>query len=134
MKIKAKQYARALHESLKGRQEEQEIRAVIQRFAGQLARHNDLRKAEEVIREYEKLVEAEQGLVRAEVVAADKPDKAILDKIRQYIIEATGANQVEIKDRQDKSLLGGAVIKYGDKVLDASLKSGLEDLRRRMKK
>ena len=39
-----------------------------------------------------------------------------------------------MKEKQNKNILGGVILKYGDKILDGSLKTKLNSLKEELKK
>jgi F-type H+-transporting ATPase subunit delta len=133
MKIAPKQYAQILYELTRGRTKS-EASSIIKDFAKLVARNNDIAILDKIIGEFEKIWNREQGLVHAEVVSAKALDKTSVKKIHDYIIKLLNAKQVELTQKIDENLLGGAIVKYGDKVLDGSLKTKLSELGRAMAK
>lgn len=73
------------------------------------------------IKEYKKI-----GV--ANVVSAIGLDDRWKKKIEQKLLETTGFETMEISYRVDKSLIGGLIIRIGDRVVDSSLKHKLEGL------
>lgn len=51
------------------------------------------------------------------------------DKIEKRLLETTDYEKIEAVYREDESLIGGLVIRIGDRVVDTSVKSRLEELR-----
>ena len=133
MKISAKQYAQALYESLEGKNRN-EIKSVIVEFAKVLAADNGLSKTAEIVEKFNKIYNQEEGIVEAEISSAKKLQKNLLNELAGYIKKISQAKKVEILETEDKNLLGGIVIKFGDKVLDGSLKTKLSLLKKELKK
>ncbi|MFH0972492.1 MAG: F0F1 ATP synthase subunit delta, partial [Patescibacteria group bacterium] len=52
-------------------------------------------------------------------------NETIIKLLSCYIIKLSQVSDVFISESIDKNLLGGFVIKYGDKILDASLRKQL---------
>lgn len=77
---------------------------------------------------FQKLVKKEQGLIEVEITSAIELPEDARDKIRKRIEEAT-SKKVEIKETIDKDIIGGLVLRFGDIIVDGSLKSRLEQLR-----
>ena len=50
-------------------------------------------------------------------------------KIEKRLLDTTDYKKMEITYREDKTLIGGLVIRIGDRVIDTSIKSRLEELR-----
>jgi len=59
-------------------------------------------------------------------------DKETGKLLKNYITGLSGAKEVLVSEKTDKNILGGVIIKYGDKVLDGSLKTSLEELKEKM--
>ncbi len=74
------------------------------------------------------LADAAAGVERAEVVSASPLSDAQKDRLRRALSERTG-RQIELSERVDPSLLGGAVARVGGLVFDGSLRTQLEQLR-----
>jgi F-type H+-transporting ATPase subunit delta len=69
-----------------------------------------------------------QGLVEVQVVTAEPIDDALANRI-QEVLKGTLNQQVELNCVVDKSLIGGLVVKIGDKVYDGSVANKLSRLR-----
>lgn len=52
--------------------------------------------------------------------------------VRQKLLDTTGYLSMEISYIIDKSLIGGMVIRIGDRVVDSSIKSKLEELKKEL--
>jgi len=80
-------------------------------------------------REFDELWKKENRRLDVTVVSAVELDQAIVDKIGQEVERQTG-EAVELSSRVDDSILGGIVLQVGNMVLDASIHSRLEKLRK----
>lgn len=60
-----------------------------------------------------------------EIVTPTGDSSTLRDAVKQYL-ESTLNRTVEIKDRTDPALIGGACITFGDQLIDISVRSGLE--------
>ena len=76
---------------------------------------------------YDKLRADAQGTVEAEVYSAYRLGKEQREKLEAALAKRLGRD-VKITSHVDKSLLGGAVIRAGDLVIDGSLKGRIEKL------
>lgn len=81
----------------------------------------------EVREQFEQLRADHEQRLTAEVVSARKLDSAQQERIRAALAERTGQT-VELVSKTDEQLLGGAVVRAGDRVLDASLQRRLQQL------
>jgi F-type H+-transporting ATPase subunit delta len=78
--------------------------------------------------EFDRLADEAAGRVRAEVVSATPLRDEQRERLRRALAVRTG-KQVELAERVDPSLLGGAVASVGGVVFDGSLRTQLAQLR-----
>lgn len=83
--------------------------------------------AGEIFALFEKKRAAAEGIRAVEVIAAYPLDQAQQEIISKAVSGRVG-RQVEAHSRTDKALIGGAVIRLGDAVIDVSLKGRLQAL------
>ncbi len=134
MRKTSKQYANALYNSVCRDEALPRLSIVIQAFVEILIADNMINQADKIIKEFIKIWNKEKGIVEANIKSTRELDEAQIKSLNIYIKKLAKARIVEIKTAEDKSLLGGIVIRYGDKVLDASLKNRLINLRQEIKK
>ena len=133
MKIKPRQFALSLYEAVDGKTPGQ-VKTVIEKFVELLAEKNMLAKADKIAAEFVKIWNAKRGIVEAEVMSARELNKETIKLLKSYVIKLSGAKEVVVDEQVDKNILGGVVIKYGDKVIDGSLKAQLEELKDKLVK
>jgi ATP synthase F1 delta subunit len=80
-------------------------------------------------REFERLWKKENRLIDVTVTSAAELDPAVVGKIGEEIERQTG-QKVDLASRVDEEILGGIVLQVGNMVLDASIRSRLEKLRK----
>jgi F-type H+-transporting ATPase subunit delta len=80
-------------------------------------------------RELDELWKKENRRLDVTVVSAVELDEAVVQKIGQEVERQTG-EAVELSSRVDDGILGGIVLQVGNMVLDASIRSRLEKLRK----
>ncbi len=80
---------------------------------------------------YEELWDAERKLLPVEVTSAVELDEATIRSIGDRISQQTG-NKIELTTVVDPDTLGGIVLRVGNFVLDASLRSRLNELRKQV--
>ena len=131
MNITQKQYAESLYQTIQNKKDS-EVKIAVENFVKVLINNNDISKADEIIKQFVGIWNKEQGIIEAEVVSAKELDKKIVKLLNDYIIKLSGAEKILVKQKVDKNILGGVVIKYGDKVLDGSLRMRLGELRNKM--
>ncbi len=72
---------------------------------------------------------AEKGSVLVRVKSARPLSDQSIAKIKKFMQEKTGANNVELLSEIDESIIGGAIISTADYRLDISLKNRLNKLK-----
>ncbi|WP_258358838.1 ATP synthase F1 subunit delta [Moorella sulfitireducens] len=75
--------------------------------------------------QFRHLVDRENRVLAVEVQAAAPLSEEVTDALKERLARLTGQN-IRLQTRVNPSLLGGMVIRLGDRVLDASLKKKLE--------
>ena len=103
------------------------LNAGMQNFARVLAENHRLLLLPEIAAHYEAYRSAVENTVDVEVVSAVKLDAAQSDKLSAALARRLKRN-VRMKNSVDATLLGGAVLRAGDLVIDGSLKGRLERL------
>ncbi|MBM3944090.1 MAG: ATP synthase F1 subunit delta [SAR202 cluster bacterium] len=93
-----------------------------------LASRNSARLIAGVLDEYEKMLYAHKGIVLGELVSAVALDDQQTKGIAQRLKDIVGT-EVKLSTRTDPAVLGGFVAKVGDKILDASTRTKLDQLR-----
>ena len=132
MKISVLQYAVSLYEAVIDKTES-EVQDILKNFVALLDRQHDLNKEEEIIKAFSDLWSSNNGEVNASLVSAHQLSDNTRELIVNYLKDKSGAKQVILDEAEDKNLLGGFILKYNNKVLDGSLKSGLENLKSQLK-
>ena len=84
-----------------------------------------------VRRGYDRLWESHNRLLPVEVTSAVELDEATVRGIGDRIAEQTG-RRVELSSTVEPDILGGIVVRVGNQVLDASIRSRLDSLRRQV--
>jgi F-type H+-transporting ATPase subunit delta len=85
----------------------------------------------EIAREYGALVDTRFNRVRASVIVAREPNEGLRALIRERLSQAFNKQVLETYV-VTPSILGGAIVKVGDKVYDGSVRRRLARLRRQL--
>ena len=133
MNISIKQYAKTLYKLIDGKNKN-EAGKMIEEFVAVLALNNDLGKIKKIIEEFGRIWNKEKGIIEAEVISSSELSNDIVNLLDGYILKLSGAKEVILSEKVDKSLLGGVIIRYGDKILDGSLKTKIHELKNNMVK
>ncbi len=87
---------------------------------------------EEVLLRYEELVKEYLGRVEVEVTTAVELSEEELDRIRERIGRVLEGREVILQTRVNPDLLGGAVFRFGGRMVDGSVRGQLASLREEM--
>lgn len=80
------------------------------------------------IKEYEKLYNKKQSVTTVYTVTTYELNSVEKTKLIKKIEEVTGG-KIKLEYKIDKSILGGMIIYIGDKVIDASVRNKLQEVR-----
>ena len=79
--------------------------------------------------EYGKLVDQQEGRERALVKSAVPLEAGQIDRLAVYLGQLVG-KEVEVTTAVDPTILGGLVARVGDRLIDGSVRTRLQDMRR----
>ena len=127
MKATATQYAKALYEATKDK-DQKEIDDILADFIKVMAKNNQIRMAVNVSKKFGEVYNRENGIVEAEIINCEKINDELRNKLRNYISKKYKAKEVVLNNIVDKSIKGGVVIKVGDEVMDGSVERQLKEL------
>jgi len=124
MAKKASLYAKVLVQSLDGAREKEQ-REIAARFKNLLKKRGDLRHVSSVLQEFKKLWEERKGKV-ARVVSATELSLP-LSSLMKSALKKKG---YQVKEEQNKDLIGGAAVFLGNEYLfDNTVKGKLQKLK-----
>ncbi|MFP4083369.1 MAG: ATP synthase F1 subunit delta [Desulfonatronovibrio sp.] len=106
---------------------------VVSNFCYLLADKNRVDCLPEIQAYYAELLDEFEGIVRGEIVTAIK----LADNMKQEIVgklEKQSGLKVVLDYSVDQDILGGLMLKVGDKVLDASIRAQLQILKENIKR
>src|SRR5260370_18794170 len=96
-----------------------------------LADHRRTHLIPEVIAAFQQAIRQRQGVAEAEVSSAVELSAAQKKEMAATLARLTG-KKIETKYAFDPALLGGAGVRIGDTIYDGSLRSRLNEMRRRL--
>lgn len=88
-----------------------------------------LRLIDQIASEYQRLVDAYQGLEHAEVTTAIPLDEEDRKRLSERLAGLTGT-RIMLSTKVDPNVIGGFVVRIGDRLIDGSTKSKLGSLRK----
>jgi len=100
-------------------------------FINILAERNRLPALDEIIQEYQRLLDEKMGIVRARVTSAGSLDLAQQRKLADKLEQVTG-KQVRMEVNVDPSLIGGVIAEVGSTVYDGSVRQQLQAFKSRL--
>jgi F-type H+-transporting ATPase subunit delta len=86
-----------------------------------------------IAHEFDRLADEDAGLVVAQVISASPLDPGREDRLRRALSQRTGS-EVRVEVTLDPDLIGGAIAKVGDLVIDGSIRTQLSQLRANLMK
>ena len=104
---------------------------LIRNFVRVVTRKGRAAQLDEIAREYEVLVAAEEQILSVELTTAYELSEADAKTILKQIQEASG-REVEATRKVDPDLIGGFVLQAGSMRVDASVRGRIERLRREL--
>ncbi len=86
---------------------------------------------ENIIRAFLDMYQVHANIQKVELTAAIEFDEEILAQIRSLVDHKTGKSS-EIETKQEKELIGGFILRIGDKQLDASIQGKLKSIKKQL--
>jgi len=87
---------------------------------------------EEVLDRYEQLVKEHLGRIEVEVTTAVELSEIQLDRLGERLGRTLEGREIILETNVDPELIGGAVFRYGGRMMDGSIRGRLESLREGM--
>ncbi|AEI46599.1 ATP synthase F1 subunit delta [Runella slithyformis] len=81
-----------------------------------------------IAEEFVKLYDEKKGIVKAIITSSMPLTAPLRNEFMSIVAEATGKT-VELEERVDEKLIGGYVLRVGDRQIDASIRTRLNDLK-----
>ncbi|EKD67298.1 MAG: H+-transporting two-sector ATPase, delta (OSCP) subunit [uncultured bacterium] len=121
-----KQYAKILFELTDGKSGSA-LEKAVEEFVKFLIDERALSKKEYVMNAFQEYAKLQQGIQKIVITSARKMSQKMVDDIAGLF-----GKKVEVETMIDKTLIGGVVVRTGDTILDASVKSQLEQLQKEL--
>jgi F-type H+-transporting ATPase subunit delta len=106
---------------------------LVQNFLRILLDHHRIRYFAEIRDAYLKTVDERKGIVAARVTAAASLNAAEQAALRESLARATG-KQVNLTVGTDPDLLAGVIVQIGSTVYDGSIRTQLQEMRKRLER
>lgn len=86
--------------------------------------------APQIAAAYNAMLDAERGIQHALVTTAVNLSDAERQAVARRLQELTGAREVQLETRVDPSIIGGMIVRIGDRLIDGSTRTKLVELKR----
>lgn len=86
----------------------------------------------DILDSYTTILDNEKGILEADFTSAFVTGDEELDRIKSMLARKYNKNGVSLRVKQDKSLMGGFVLKVGDTEYDKSLKGAINNMKRKL--
>jgi F-type H+-transporting ATPase subunit delta len=100
----------------------------VRNFMAVLMDHRRIKFLEPVVTEFEQELNRRMGFVEAQIVSARVLAEPERSRLEAQVEKLTG-HKVRARYTQDRSILGGAIIKVGSTIYDGSVKGQLDRIR-----
>jgi len=104
---------------------------VVQNFLELLVEKHRVPAIFRLRREFDRLWAEENKLLPVQITSAVELEAATIERVGREIGEQTG-RKVELESTVDPDVLGGIVLRVGNSILDASIRTRLENLRKQV--
>lgn len=129
----AQRYARALRRAVAGASDEETAREHAQRMAAAMRRRGHAGLMPATVREYRRMLARERATDRIIITAPDDPAaQEVIENLQTYRERLGAPADAPYEVRYADRLIGGAVVQYGSRRVDASYKRSLMDLYHRI--
>jgi len=106
-----------------------DLNPTVHNLLGLLITRRDTESIPGIIKEYVKLLDQQSGIEKGEVYSAVPLDDAQQEQLAEYLGNLTG-KKIELTASVDESIVAGLVARVGDMILDGSVKTRLQSLRK----
>ncbi len=106
-----------------------QLRPLGYNFVRLLVRRRRASLAPGVAREFQRMLDARRGIVRAQATTAVALSDAEVQDLAARLKGLVGDKQVQMTASVDPAIVGGLVVRVGDRLLDGSTRTRLERLR-----
>ena len=104
----------------------------LERFMRLVLSHRRERYLEFMLHSYVKIYKQRHSIVDVELVSADELDAATEERIANLVKEQTHSREAIVHTKVDKELIGGFTLRVEDQMIDSSIRSQLNRLRREL--
>lgn len=107
---------------------ESSLSATTVMFIALLVDHGRESMTSEVVKSFHSMFLKKKGITHATVTSSVELTAALRDKFSSMVKEMTG-NEVELEEKVDEKIIGGFILRVGDKQFDSSISGQLHELK-----
>ena len=93
-----------------------------------LTKHNKILYYEKIFKEFNKIIDEENGLTEVEVVTSEALSQKAQDSIKKKLMNSLNI-KIKLKKVVKKDIIGGIIIKIKSMMIDNSIKSKLTNVK-----
>jgi len=127
MRLTPTQYAQALYDAV-SETNPKDYDKVMDNFVKILSTNGDIAQYKEIEEQYKQLDRKAKGISEVEVTFAKEHSTKILGDLNSVV-----QGKAEFKTKIDEGIVGGVVVRVDDTLIDASVKTQLDNLNRSLK-
>lgn len=105
------------------------LNSVTMSFLSIIARKNREPIVDAIADEYIAQYDSMKGISHATVITTMTLSDTLRQKFKSIVSQATGNSIIELKEEIDPKLIGGYILRIGDRQIDGSLRSQLNEMR-----
>jgi F-type H+-transporting ATPase subunit delta len=110
----------------------EEMSASIRNFLKVLIDNDRTEILEDIVPRFEDLVREHQGKVEVELTTAIELSEEKLDEVKDRLGHILHGREVELETNVNPNLVGGAIFRVGERMIDGSVRGQLQSLRDKM--
>jgi ATP synthase F1 delta subunit len=133
MKLSPKTIAEAIHLGSKDKQGK-ELSVFLEDSVAFLGKNRMIGKYKEILDYLEKLIDKNEKRLRVEVTSAEKLPHKILTELTENLKRRYKAEEIEIDQKEDATLIAGVKVRVLDEVIDMTLSNKLHQLQTHLMK
>jgi F-type H+-transporting ATPase subunit delta len=131
-KITPRQYAVSLYESIAGKKPA-EVSPLVQSFVALLQEHRVLSQADKIVTAFRQYAYEQEGIVAVTATTAQEMDHVTTASIIKSLENVLG-KKVVLRSAVDSEQMGGLKVRFGDVVVDGSIRTRLAALKDHLQK
>ncbi len=103
----------------------------VRNFVAVLVQHDRITSIQDIVTEYRAEMDRRQGISEVEIVSARRLDVDERQQMEQQVGRLAGT-RVRARFREDKALIGGAVVRIGSTIYDGSVRGRLDRMKQEL--